>query len=693
MQNPYGRKIHLPIIYVSSVIAAAVMASVQLKAEAAAAGMSDSLSGSTVTAVRLDRPIIMKTTWEENIPKSRMAYSLNAADAIRLSSGLQIKDYGGVGGLKTVNVRGLGSEHTGVFIDGIQVGNAQNAQVDLSRLSTSDAEGIVLSGGPGPQELRSAREYASAAAIYIISRRPRFREGERFHGRAAVRGGSFGTVSPYFRWEQKLGKNLSAAASIEYLTSSGKYRFRCRKETMTADGTPAGYDTTMVRQNGDIQSVKAEGNIFGTVDGGEWSAKIYCYSSERGLPGAVVRRPEQLSRTSDRQEDRNIFIQGRMHRRVSGLYSFLISGKYANDWLRYRNDPYKDPSALPVDDSYLQQEAYLSMAHRFSVARILKLDIATDIQYTTLDSEKYSRQEPYRICFWGTASASVSLRKLDISAGLLYTFATDRTAGSGASQGTETRNRNVLSPVFSLVWTVFKDGENRLTAGSFIKRSFRMPTFNDLYYVNFGNVRLEPEDAMQYDIRLCYSMDSGSGWLLETRAEGYFNDVRNKIIAVPTSSQFRWSMYNIGHSAITGAEALFSTFYSPARVRGLTAGATVRYTFQKAMDISDPEASTYGGQLPYIPGHCCSATVSVSYKGWRLEYTYLYTGTRYTSSANLPSSEMQPWSTHDISLSKDFTGGLSMSVTAGNILNRQYEVVRNYPMPGRSIMAAVSYSF
>ena len=35
-------------------------------------------------------------------------------DALKRFAGVQVKDYGGVGGMKTVNIRGLGAGHTGV---------------------------------------------------------------------------------------------------------------------------------------------------------------------------------------------------------------------------------------------------------------------------------------------------------------------------------------------------------------------------------------------------------------------------------------------------------------------------------------------------------------------------------------------------------------------------------------------------
>ena len=41
--------------------------------------------------------------------------ALSVADAVRYFSGVQIKDYGGIGGLKTINIRSMGTQHVGVF--------------------------------------------------------------------------------------------------------------------------------------------------------------------------------------------------------------------------------------------------------------------------------------------------------------------------------------------------------------------------------------------------------------------------------------------------------------------------------------------------------------------------------------------------------------------------------------------------
>ena len=74
-----------------------------------------------------------------------------------------------------------------------------------------------------------------------------------------------------------------------------------------------------------------------------------------------------------------------------------------------------------------------------------------------------------------------------------------------------------------------------------------------------------------------------------------------------------------------------------------------------------------------------------------MAYALCYVGERYTSSANIPANHVQPWYTSDISLSytwllpssrKGEKIRLQAGIEANNILNQQYEVIPNYPMPG-----------
>ena len=77
----------------------------------------------------------------------RRLNSNSVADALRYFSGVQVKDYGGVGGIKTVNIRSMGTNHTGVVYDGVELGNAQNGQIDLGQFSLDNIESLSLYNG------------------------------------------------------------------------------------------------------------------------------------------------------------------------------------------------------------------------------------------------------------------------------------------------------------------------------------------------------------------------------------------------------------------------------------------------------------------------------------------------------------------------------------------------------------------
>ena len=222
--------------------------------------------------------------------------SHSVADAVRYFAGVQLKDYGGVGGLKTVDIRSMGTNHMGVFYDGIQIGNAQNGQVDLGKFSLDNIEAISLYNGQRSNIFQSAKDYGSAGTIYLRTRRPKFRDGKRDNLNVSFKTGSFGLVNPSVRWEHKLSRSVSLSFNSEFTYATGKYRFRYMRHY--SDGSLA-WDTTAVRQNGEVRSYRVEGAVFGVMPSGKWHAKAYWYDSSKGIPGAIVnagRLPAQVHR-------------------------------------------------------------------------------------------------------------------------------------------------------------------------------------------------------------------------------------------------------------------------------------------------------------------------------------------------------------------------------------------------------------
>lgn len=329
--------------------------------------------------------------------------AVSVADAIRYFSGAQIKDYGGIGGLKTVNIRGMGTQHVGVFYDGIQLGNAQNGQIDLGRFSMDNMEAISIHNGQKSNIFQTAKDYASASTLYLATRKPEFKESKNTNLKLSVKGGSFGTINPSGTLEQRLSNKVSSSINAEYLYTNGRYKFSYRKKE--------GYDTTEVRRNGDVSALRIEGAVFGDINDGEWQTKVYFYNSERGYPGASVREEPGRFKHEDRQWDTNIFAQSSLRKRFSKRYSLLLNAKYAYDYLHYLSDPRLDESTMYVENKYRQQEGYFSASNKIDLFDWWKINFASDFQYNKLNADLVDFAYPSRYTLLTALATSIELSK------------------------------------------------------------------------------------------------------------------------------------------------------------------------------------------------------------------------------------------------------------------------------------------
>ena len=241
----------------------------------------------TDSILHLEEVVVTAIHYKEVIPaqtlKGKELEKLNSfsvADAIRYFSGVQIKDYGGVGGLKTVDIRSMGTNHMGVFYDGIQLGNAQNGQIDLGKFSLDNIEEISLYNGQKSEIFQAAKDFGSAGTLYLKTRTPRFTGKKKTNLIGTFRTGSFGLVNPSLLWEQKISEKISSSFNTEFTSATGKYPFRYKK--VFKNGTVA-WDTTAIRQNGDIQAVRLEGGLNSYMKNGKWQAKAYFYDSKKGF--------------------------------------------------------------------------------------------------------------------------------------------------------------------------------------------------------------------------------------------------------------------------------------------------------------------------------------------------------------------------------------------------------------------------
>lgn len=651
----------------------------------------------------LDEVVVTAKPYKEVIPAQRLnglqlerLNTHNVADALRYFSGVQIKDYGGMGGLKTIDVRNMGSHHVGVFYDGIQIGNAQNGVVDLGRFSLDDLEELSLYNGQKSEIFQSAKDFASASAVYMKARKPKFEAGKKTNLSVRYKAGSIQLINPSFRWEQKLNEKLSLSLSGEYMKSDGKYKFRYRR--LNQEGKVA-YDTTATRWNSDIEAYRLEAGIYGNIHNGYWQAKLYYYDSDRGLPGAIVKN---IWQNGERQGDKNFFAQATFVKDITPKYKLQLNGKFAYDYTHYLSRDTVQflqesvTKKMQFDNTYYQQDWYLSVVNMYSILPVWDISLSVDFQYNKLNAVMRGVGTPFtypqRYTAWAALATALNLGKWKLQADILGTFVMEKVRNN-----VQAPDKSELSPAIIVGYKPFLNHDFNVRA--FYKRIFRLPTFNDLYYAQIGFSQLNPEYTDQLNIGASYQKTFHSGWIdrISVQADAYYAAITDKIIAAPTGSSFRWMMTNMGKVESKGVDASAAAF---GHIGPVKLNTNLSYSFTKAQDftkINGKKLSSYGDQIPYTPWHSGSVIAGVEYDSWTLNYSFIYVGERYNGAVNnISRNYVEPWYTHDFSLQREFRIRsrylLKASVEMNNALNQHYDVVLNYPMPGRNFRFIVSLS-
>jgi outer membrane receptor protein involved in Fe transport len=345
-----------------------------------------------------------------------------------------------------------------------------------------------------------------------------------------------------------------------------------------------------------------------------------------------------------------------------------------------------------IDNKFWQDEIYLSTANKYTILTDWDVNLSVDYQWNSLDATLTGFGYPIRHTVLTALASAWTWHGFKAQGSLLYTMVNDRSSArfNGEVVGKTSKYMNKVTPAVFLSWQPWHEREFNLRA--FYKRIFRMPTFNDLYYTDMGNITLDPEYATQYNVGFLYRLLTDHGLLagVKLSADAYYNYITDKIIAVPKGTgQYRWMMMNVGIVKIRGIDvSARTTLRLPADV---ILDINLSYTYQKAQDYTNPadngDGGTYKGQLAYIPWHSGSV---VGHLGWRdldVNYSFIYVGERYHTSANTRENHEQPWYTHDLSAGYLLHLGkttLKISGEVNNLFNQYYDVILNYPMPGRN---------
>ena len=594
----------------------------------------------------------------------------DVADALHRIPGVTLRDYGGAGGMKTVSVRGFGAKHTGVSYDGVMLSDCQSGEIDLSRYSLDNVDHLSLVIGDNDDIFIPARNAASSAVLNVqtigmptADRRP--------HLTAQLKAGSFGYFCPFLRYEQNLSEQFALSAVGEYTYAENDYSYVLENGDQLIKER---------RTNSKMNTGHGELNFVWNPDASNrLCGKFYYYDNDRQLPGQVHYYTNVSKETL---HDRNIF--GQLH------YLARFRNGWALKWIAKYNwnaSIYEDPLTPNRynDASYWQREAYTSMAVLYAPTEKWTFDYSGDYSYNNLtsSSDRTIDNHPFRYTILQSATVKYRSGRVTALARLLYSLYLN-----DAESGPSAKNMRRLSPSVSLSYRLLED-ENLFLRASY-KNIFRSPTFNESYYYHMGSPDLLPETTDQYNLGVTWSKTRGAVGVQMT-VDGYYNHVKDMIVAVPYN-MFIWTCVNVGKVNVLGADVTASASCRLGERQDLQLSGG--YSYQQAENKTNPASPFYGNQIAYMPKH--SGSIALGWENPWLSLSLHGSGvsSRWANNQHYEGTEIAGYWDMGLTAYHIFVLGeqqVEARLDVKNIFNEQYEIVRFYPMPGRSWLLSVKY--
>lgn len=607
------------------------------------------------------------------------------ADALNQMAGVTIKDYGGVGGVKTVSARGLGSQFSTLTIDGVAVTDCQNGQIDLSRYLIGNTAYVALYQGHRDDLFQTARSFAAGSVVDIHSVRPTANTAK-----LSMEGGSFGYMAPTLQVDRRLSQKVAASIWANYTRSEGDYPF-------TIYYTSSRQDSSSVerRKHSDMWMATATANIFAKVGWGELTGKLHYNKAFHNLPGPAT---YYNIKSSEHTEDDAYFAQARyvVSSRNHRLRWQVVGKAFGSDCV-YADSAAGGTLNSVIHNEYHQQEYYLSSTLRYHLLHHLTVSAATDEALARLQTNLSHDNRVARLSGQNVVAMGYDRQRFAVSANLLATLMKDINADAEKETSYEK-----VSPYVSASGVVVERGDStrmhRLRVRYFYKENYRVPTFNELYYFTMTR-ELKPEKALQHNLGLSYHCwrqaeigGTQSDMTLDVTADAYYNRVMDKLVAIPTQNLFLWSMMNLGRVEIKGLDLSAQANVPMGRHQLSVSG---NYTYQDARDMTDPTDKTYDQQIPYIPRHSGGAILSWSNPWVDCSYSVVLVGDRYRLGQNTAENLVEGYADQSIGAGRKFAlkhGQVELRVSVMNLFDVQYEVVKSYPMMGRNFRIKIEYT-
>lgn len=653
---------------------------------------SDTLRTAVVTA-RGRRPAEAEARIPRQLLTDRLLRASGAVDmgsALRRLAGISLRDYGGAGGLKTVSVRGLGAAHTNVTYDGLAVGDARQGQTDLSRFDLEGLGSIGLTVADASGLLVPVRNLGAATLDLTPSRALRD-DTARLGGRLGYSMASFHTYAPFLQLGFRPDSTTTWTVRSHYQYGRNDYPYTWHNGSIT---------TRERRNHSKMQRAGIETALHTRDRGqGEWSLLAAYDDDDRDLPGQVVLYTEK---GTEQLRERRAFAQ-LMHRRAfpGNRLSLMAGAKFNFNESDYRDIDAQYPGGM-LHQHYFQREWYATGGLKWHTGGF-SLAYATDYFLQSLNSNLPSTGHASRHTWLQALSAAYAGRGYSFTARLCSYL--DRNSNDGGVQAARDVSR--LTPMLAanlrlVRWCgqdsrAGRQGRGSLHARILYKESFRTPTFTESYYYHLGPQTLRPELVRQAGAGLtmeAHPATSLHSWDILLTVDGYFNRIKDRISAIPYNL-YVWRMVNVGRTHIGGIDVAGRTEMALRADHRLLLQAN--YSWQHAADRTDPHSQSYGKQPAYMPRHTVGASLDYDNPWIGVTLSMTAVSERWSTHEHTATTRLPAYHEWNVALHRTFPlphgRSLDMRADVLNLLDHQYEVIRRYPMPGRSYRITVAMNF
>ncbi len=574
----------------------------------------------------------------------------NIAELLQGIKSLQIKDYGGVGGMKTLSLRGATAGQTLILLDGQRINNPQNGEVDLSLIPLEHIERVeIIRGG-------SSALYGSDAlggVIHIITKRS---ESNDLEIGIANMLGSFGTYA--FKGSIKYGGIL---AGYQFLRSDGDFKYYDK------------WGNIYIRDNNDIE----QHHLYTRIDLSPKNALCWRFGlkyniliNDKGAPGSI--QPYyHFARMEDNRQDLSFTVRYEplygMHKIKSQSYVLTTSNHYINEDPRDVLSPINETYLTNTYGEEIQLTSIFSKEFKLNYGVNLRLDEFVhkrlSLRYTRLTYDVYLVDET------NVRFSSDIISSLKFTPSIRYNGNTDFT--------------DRVTPKFGLLIHFGSKEQFDLIANTGM--NFRSPTFNDLYWpedsFSEGNPDLLPESSWDWDSGIRIRLNN---FIFESIL--YDHHLTNLIIWQDHGGI--WWPENISKARVNGLENSIS--YSIIKDH---LDLKAQYTFMNAKDLSELYFQKF---LVYRPMHSAKITIEGHISQFNIRMSNRYESKRYTSASNAEISALPAYLITDIGFLyniplKDFKIDLKADIK--NLFDISYNTLKNFPMPGREYRVSVGITY